>query len=106
MFKNLDSDNDTEVRHTCSGRVFRGVHLKNLFKQNYGEKGFYSGEEADLTDGEHSELAGIEEGEVEEPRWDEPKTFGTVQTVEVSIVNPLVISKALGNKNNQNHQSS
>jgi hypothetical protein len=32
MFKNLDSDNDTEARHTRSGRVFREVYLANLFK--------------------------------------------------------------------------
>jgi hypothetical protein len=65
MFKNLDSDSDTEARCTHSGRVFRGVHLENLFKKNYGEEGFYSGEEVDLTDGEHSEPVRIEEGEVE-----------------------------------------
>jgi hypothetical protein len=50
MFKNSDNDNATEVGHTHNGRVFRGVHLENLFKQNYGEEGFYSGEEVDLTD--------------------------------------------------------
>jgi hypothetical protein len=55
MFKNSDSDSDTEAGHTCSGRVFREVHLANLFKKNYRDKGFYSGEEADPTDEEHSE---------------------------------------------------
>jgi hypothetical protein len=54
IFKNSDSDNDTEARNTCSGRVFRGVHLENLFKQNYEEEGFYSGGEEDLIDKEHS----------------------------------------------------
>jgi hypothetical protein len=54
MFRNSDSNNDTKARHTHSGRVFRGVHLENLFKKNYGEEGFYSGEEADMTDKEHS----------------------------------------------------
>jgi hypothetical protein len=44
MFKNLESDNDTEAGHTRSGRVFRGVYLENLFKKNYEEEGFYSGE--------------------------------------------------------------
>jgi hypothetical protein len=34
-----------------------------LFKKNYGEEGFYSGEEVDLTDEEHSEPTRIEEGE-------------------------------------------
>jgi hypothetical protein len=63
MFKNLDSDNDTKAGHTHSGRVFREVHLANLFKKNYGEEGFYSGEEADLIDEEHSEPARTEEGE-------------------------------------------
>jgi hypothetical protein len=62
MFKNLDSDSDIEDGHTCSGRVFRGVHLENLFKKNYGEEGFYSGEEEDLTDEEHSEPTETEEG--------------------------------------------
>jgi hypothetical protein len=61
MFKNSDSDSDTEAGHTRSGRVFRGVHLENLFKKNYGEEGFYSGEEADLTDEEHSEPTRAEE---------------------------------------------
>ena len=54
MFKNSDSDNDTEVGHTHCGREFKEVHLANLFKQNYGDEGFYSGEEADLTDEEYS----------------------------------------------------
>jgi hypothetical protein len=53
MFKNSDSDSDTGAGHTRSGRVFRGVHLANLFKKNYRDEGFYSGEEADLTDEEH-----------------------------------------------------
>ena len=69
MFKNLDNDNenDTEVVHTCSGRELREVHLANLFKNNYNDEGFYSGEEADLTDEEHSKPARAEEGKVEEP---------------------------------------
>jgi hypothetical protein len=54
MFKMLDSDNDTKAGCTRSGRVFREVHLANLFKQNFGEEGFYSGEEAELTNEEHS----------------------------------------------------
>jgi hypothetical protein len=54
MFRNLDSDSDIKAGHTCSGRVFRGVHLENMFKENYGEEGFYSGEEADLTGEENS----------------------------------------------------
>jgi hypothetical protein len=55
MFKNSDNDNDTEVGLTRSGRPFREVPLVNLLKKNYRDEGFYSGEEADLTDEEHSE---------------------------------------------------
>jgi hypothetical protein len=77
MFKNSDSDSDTEAGHTRSGRVFRGVHLENLFKKNYGEEGFYSGEEADLTDEEHSEPTETEEGQAEELRRREPETSET-----------------------------
>jgi hypothetical protein len=58
MLKNSDNDNNTEVGHTCSGREFREVHLANLFKKNYGDEGFYSGEEADLMDKDHSEPTG------------------------------------------------
>jgi hypothetical protein len=77
MFRNSDSDRDTKYGHTHSGRVFRGVHLENLFKQNYGEEGFYSGEEVDLTDKEHFEPTEIEEGQVEELRRRETKTSET-----------------------------
>jgi hypothetical protein len=55
MFKNSDIDSDIEVGHVRSGRLFREVPLANLFKRNYGDEGFYSGEEADLTDEEYSE---------------------------------------------------
>jgi hypothetical protein len=72
MFKNSDSDNDTEAGHTRNGRAFREVHLANLFKKNYEDKGFYSGEEEDLMDEEHSEPARVEEGKVEDPRREEP----------------------------------
>jgi hypothetical protein len=48
MFKNSDSNNNTEAGNTHSGKVFQGVHLENFFKKNYGEEGFYSGEEVDL----------------------------------------------------------
>jgi hypothetical protein len=65
MFKNLDSDKDTEYGHTRSGKVFREFHLANLFKQNYGEEGFYSGEEEYLTDKKNSEPTRTEEGKVE-----------------------------------------
>jgi hypothetical protein len=105
MFKNLDSDNDTEDGHTHSGRVFRGVHLENLFMQKYKEEGLYSGEEADLMNEEHSEPTKIEEVRAEELRRGEHETSKTIQTIELSIINPPVISAALGNQNNQNHRS-
>jgi hypothetical protein len=72
MFKNSDNENDTKAGHTHSGRAFREVHLVNHFKKNYGDEGFYSGEEEDLTDEEHSEPARAEEGKAEEPRREEP----------------------------------
>ena len=53
MFKNLDSDNDTEAGYMCSGRSFREVPLANLFKQSYKDEGFYSGEEEELTQEEY-----------------------------------------------------
>jgi hypothetical protein len=67
MFKNLDSDSDTESGHTRSGRVFREVPLVNLLKKKYGDEGFYSGEKEDMIDKEHSE-----EGKVAEPHQEEP----------------------------------
>jgi hypothetical protein len=97
MFMNLDSDNDTEARHTHSGREFRELHLVNLFKKNYGDEGFYSGEEEDLTDEEHSEPTREEEGKDEERHQDEPKTSGTMQIAEVSTIIPLVVSTTLRN---------
>jgi hypothetical protein len=77
MFKISDSDNDTKAGDTRSGKVFRGVHLENLFMQNYGEEGFYSGEEVDLIDEEHPEPTKTEEGEAEELRQSETETSGT-----------------------------
>jgi hypothetical protein len=105
MFRNSDSDNEIEVRHMRSGRVFRGIHLENLFKKNYGEEGLYSEEEVDLNDEEHSEPTKIEEGEAEEIRQSEPKTLGTTQINEVSNINPPVVSVAPRSQNIQNHQS-
>jgi hypothetical protein len=65
MFKNSDSDSDTKVGHTCNGRSFREVLLENLFKKNYRDEGFYSGEEEDLTDEEYSESSKAEKVETE-----------------------------------------
>ena len=105
MFKNLDNDKDTKVGHTHSGRVFREVPLANLFKQNYGDEGFYSGEEADLTDEEHSEPVRAEEGEAKEPRRYELETSGTAHIIEVSIINTLIGSTTLRNQTNQSYQT-
>jgi hypothetical protein len=105
MFKNSDSDSDTEVGHMHSGRAFREVYLVNLFKKNYGDEGFYIGEEADLMDEEHSEPTRAKEGEAEEPRREDPETSGTAQTAEVSTIIPPVDSVALRNQINPSHQS-
>jgi hypothetical protein len=72
----------------------------NLFKKKYGDEGFYSGEEVDLTNEEHSE-----EVKVEEPRQEEPKASGIASTIEVSIINPIVVSATIINHSNQSHQS-
>jgi hypothetical protein len=66
-----------------------------LFQQNYREEGFYSEEEVDLTDEEHSEPTRTKEGEAEELRQSEPETSRTTQVTEVSNINPPVISIAL-----------
>ena len=66
MFNNSDNDSDIEDGHTHSGRIFIGSHLTNMFKENYRDEGFYSGEEADLTDEEHSEPTKTKEGRDEE----------------------------------------
>jgi len=101
MFKNSNSDSDTEVGHRCSGRPFREVPLANLFKQNYGDEGFYSGEEVDLTDEEHSESARTEEVQTEELHRGELETSGTTPTVEVSNIILPVVLEALSNQSNQ-----
>jgi hypothetical protein len=100
IFKNSDSDSNTEAGHTHSGRAFREVHLANLFKKNYRDEGFYSGEEAYLIDEEISKSVRIEE-----PRREEPKTSGTPQTVEVSTGTLPVVSVALSNQSKLSHQS-
>ena len=102
MFKSSDNNSDTKVGHTCNGRVFREVPLVNLFKQNYGDEGFYSGEEADLTDEEHSEPTRAEEEADQELRRDKPETSGTAQTTEVSNINHHVVSEMLSNQSHQN----
>jgi hypothetical protein len=77
MFKNIDNDNDAEMGHTHSGRIFREVPLVNLFKQNHEQlvqdEGFYSGEEEELVNEEHSES-----GRAEESRREESQNLGTM----------------------------
>jgi hypothetical protein len=105
MFKNSDSDNDTEAGHMHNGRLFKEFPLANLFKQNYDDEGFYSGEELDLMDEENLESARPEEGKAKEPHREEPEASRTVQTVEVSTITPPVDSTTLRNQSNQSHQS-
>jgi hypothetical protein len=105
MFKNSDSDSDIEDGHVHNGRVFRGVHLENMFKKNYEKEGFYNGEEADLTDEERAEPSRPEEGATEELHQDKTKKLGTVQVVEISIINPPIVSTTLGNQIHQSPES-
>jgi hypothetical protein len=95
MFKNSDSDNDIEVGHTRTGRTFREVPLVNLFEQSHKplaqDEGFYSGEEEEILNEEHSESAKAEDGKTEEPHREESKTSGTILTVEVSTITPDVV---------------
>jgi hypothetical protein len=81
MFNNSDSDSETKARHTHSGIPFIEVPLANLFKKNYRDKGFYSGEEVDLTDEENSESTRIEEVQTEEICRGEPEISGTTPIV-------------------------
>jgi hypothetical protein len=109
MFKNSDSDSDTEVGHTHSGRTFREVPLVNLFEQSHEplaqDEGFYSGEEEELLNEEHSESVRAEEGKTEEPRREESETSGTALTVEVSTITPPIVLAALSNQSSQSYQS-
>ena len=104
MFKNSDNDSDIEVGHTRSGISFKKIPLANLFKQSYGplaqDEGFYSGEEAELSDKEYSEFARAKEVETEEPRREEAETSGIVPTVEVSIATRPVVLAAPSNPSN------
>jgi hypothetical protein len=101
MFKNLDNGSDTEAGLMRSGRPFREVPLVNLFKQNYGDEGFYSGEEAYLTDEEYSKFARTEEVQIGKLRQGEPKTLGTASIVEVSNITPPVVLESLSNQSKQ-----
>jgi hypothetical protein len=72
MFKSSNNDNDTEVGHMCSGRSFREVPLVSLFEQGHEplaqDEGFYSGEEEELLNEEHSDSTRSEEEKIKEPR--------------------------------------
>jgi hypothetical protein len=109
MFKNSDKNNDIDVGHTCSGRIFREAPLVNLFEQNHEplvqDKGFYSGEEEEIVNEEHSKSAKVEEGKTEEPRGEESETSGTTQTIEVSTITPPVVLVALRNQSSHSHHS-
>jgi hypothetical protein len=70
-----------------------------LFKQNYREEGFYSGEEVDLTDEEHSESTGTEEGEDEELHQRKLETSGTAWNTELSNINPPIVSTVPSSQN-------
>jgi hypothetical protein len=76
-----------------------------LFKKNYGEEGFYSEEEVDLADEEHSEPTRTEEGEAEELFQSEPEASRTARNSEVSKINLPIFSTVLSSQNSQNHQS-
>jgi hypothetical protein len=100
MFKDSDSDNDTNIRHMCNGRTFREVPRVNLFEQSRKpaqEEGFYSGEEEELMTDENSQSAREEEEKTEEPRREESKTSKTMQTIEVSTITSPVVSTTLSN---------
>jgi hypothetical protein len=105
MFKNSDSDNNTEDGITHSGRPFKEVHLANLFKKKYGDEVFYSGEEVDLTYEEYSEFAITEEVQNGELLQGERETLRTTPIVEVITITPPVILEALSNQSNQSSQS-
>jgi hypothetical protein len=100
MFKNSYNDSEIEARHTCSVRPFKEVPLANLFNQNYEDEEFYSGEEADLTDKEHSKSARTEEVQTKELHRGEPKNLGTTPTIKVSNITPPVVLEALSNQCN------
>jgi hypothetical protein len=72
MFKNLDNDSDTEARHTRSWSSFREVPLANLFMKNYGDKGFYSEGEEDLTNKDYLESTRPDKVKTEEIHQGEP----------------------------------
>jgi hypothetical protein len=81
----------------------------NLFEQSHEplvqDEGFYSGEEEELLNEEHSESTRAEEGKTAEPRREESEASGTTQTIEVSTITPPVVLATLSNQSSQSHQS-
>jgi hypothetical protein len=92
-----------------SGRNFREVPLVNLFEPNQEplaqEKWFYSGEQEELLNEEHSESTRVEKGKNEEPRREESETSGTALIVKVSTITPPVFLAASSNQSSQSSQS-
>jgi hypothetical protein len=91
-----------------NGRIFREVHLVNLFKRDHKpllqEEGFYSGEEEDLLSEEHLGSIGPREEKTEEPHREELETSGTRPVVEVSTINPPIVSAVLSTQSNLSYQ--
>jgi hypothetical protein len=54
---------------------------------------------------EHLETARAAEEKTGEPRQEESETSGTVQTIEVSVITPLVVLTALSNQINLSYQN-
>jgi hypothetical protein len=75
MFNNSNNNINIEVGHTCRGIIFREVPLLNLFEKSHEplaqDEEFYSGEEEELLNEEHSGAARAEEGKTEEPHREE-----------------------------------
>lgn len=81
----------------------------NLFEQSHEplarDEGFYSGEEEELLNKEHSWSTRAEDEKIEEPHREETKTSIIAPTVEVSTITPLVVLAALSNQSSQSYQS-
>jgi hypothetical protein len=109
MFKNSDSENDTEVGHMRDGRTFREVPLANFLEQYHEpilqEEGFYSGEEEGILNEEHSRSVGPREEKTEEHHREETETSKIVSNVEVSSITTPVVSTTLSNQSNLSYQN-
>jgi hypothetical protein len=76
----------------------------NLFEQGHEplaqDEVFYSGEEEELLNEEHSESARAEEEQTEELLREGSITSGTAPTVEVSTTTPPIVLATLSNQSN------